>query len=46
MLSAVTAKMLHAPLTYLKSESCGGRDNSEAKIDTVRTIFDLGDDDQ
>ena len=44
MLSATTSKMLHDPLTYLKSESCGGRDNSEAKIDMVRTIFGLGED--
>jgi glutamyl-tRNA reductase len=44
MLSATTSKMLHDPLTYLKGESCGGRDNSEAKIDMVRTIFGLGED--
>jgi len=44
MLSATTSKLLHDPLTYLKSESCGGRDNSEAKVDMVRTIFGLGED--
>jgi glutamyl-tRNA reductase len=44
MLSATTTKMLHDPLTYLKSESCGGRDTSEAKIDIVRTVFGLGED--
>ena len=44
MLSATTSKMLHDPLTYLKSESCGGRDTSEAKIDIVRTVFGLGED--
>ena len=44
MLSAITAKMLHDPLIYLKSESCGGRDTSEAKINTLRTIFGLGED--
>lgn len=46
MLSAISSKMLHGPLAYLKSESCGGRDNSEAKIDTVRTIFGLGGEEQ
>ncbi len=44
MLSATASKMLHDPLTYLKSESCGGRDTSEAKIDIVRTVFGLGED--
>jgi len=44
MLSAITAKMLHDPLMYLKSESCGGRDTSEAKINMVRSIFGLGGD--
>lgn len=44
MLSAITAKMLHFPLVYLKSESCGGRDTSEAKINQVRTIFGVGED--
>ena len=44
MLSAITAKMLHDPLVYLKSESCGGRDTSEAKINILRTIFGLGED--
>ncbi|KAB2887851.1 MAG: glutamyl-tRNA reductase [Desulfobulbaceae bacterium] len=44
MLSAITAKMLHDPLVYLKSESCGGRDTSEAKINALRTIFGLGED--
>ena len=44
MLSAITAKMLHDPLVFLKSESCGGRDTSEAKINILRTIFGLGED--
>lgn len=44
MAAAIAAKVLHDPLAYLKSESCGGRDNSEAKITLVRNLFALGDD--
>lgn len=44
MTAAITARILHDPLSYLKGESCGGRDSSEVKIDTVRTLFGLGDD--
>lgn len=41
MITAVTAKILHDPLMYLKSESCAGRDNSDLKVTTVREIFGL-----
>jgi glutamyl-tRNA reductase len=46
MVSAITAKILHDPLIYLKDNSCGGRDNSDLKISTVRELFGLnnGDD--
>jgi glutamyl-tRNA reductase len=43
MVSAITAKILHDPLMYLKSESCAGRDNSDLKITTVRELFGLTD---
>ncbi len=43
MTAAITAKILHDPLVYLKGESCGGRDTSEMKTNTVRTLFGLGD---
>ncbi len=43
MAAAITAKILHDPLVYLKGESCGGRDSSEMKTNTVRTLFGLGD---
>jgi len=36
---AITAKMLHHPLQFLKSESC--RKGDDAKIDMVRTVFGL-----
>jgi glutamyl-tRNA reductase len=42
MTAAIAAKILHDPLTYLKSESCGGRDTSEMKINMVRTLFNVG----
>ena len=44
MVSAIGSKVLHNPLIYLKSEACGGRDDSDEKIDTLRRIFDLKDD--
>jgi glutamyl-tRNA reductase len=36
---AITGKLLHHPLRFLKSESC--RQGDEAKIDMVRTVFGL-----
>jgi len=42
--SAISAKLLHDPLLYLKSDSCRG--GNDARIDTIRTIFGLEDDDQ
>lgn len=44
MVSAIGSKVVHDPLIYLKSEACGGRDDSDEKIDTLRRIFDLKDD--
>lgn len=41
MLAAIIGKILHDPLTYLKSESCAGRDNSDLKITLVRELFGL-----
>ena len=40
---AITAKMLHDPLRFLKSESC--RKGEDSKIDMVRTVFGLENDD-
>jgi glutamyl-tRNA reductase len=40
---AIASKMLHNPMRYLKSESC--RKGDELKIDMVRTVFGLEDDD-
>lgn len=45
MVSAITAKILHDPLMYLKGNSCAGRDNSEIKITTVRELFGLNEND-
>ncbi|MBE0585159.1 MAG: glutamyl-tRNA reductase [Desulfofustis sp.] len=36
---AITGKLLHHPLQFLKSESC--RQGDDAKIDMVRTVFGL-----
>lgn len=41
MVTAITTKILHDPLMYLKSESCAGRDNSDLKVTTVRELFGL-----
>lgn len=41
MVTAITAKIMHDPLMYLKSESCAGRDNSDLKVTTVRELFGL-----
>ena len=40
---AITAKMLYDPLRFLKSESC--RKGEDSKIDMVRTVFGLENDD-
>lgn len=40
---SITAKMLHDPLRFLKSESC--RKGEDSKIDMVRTVFGLENDD-
>jgi glutamyl-tRNA reductase len=42
MVAAITTKILHDPLMYLKSDSCAGRDNSDLKVTTVRELFGLG----
>lgn len=39
MAAAITSKMLHDPLVYLKSESC--KDQSEMKVDIFRSVFGL-----
>jgi len=46
MVRAISSRILHDPLTYLKSESCTGRDNSDMKVDVIRSLFrlDNGDD--
>jgi glutamyl-tRNA reductase len=48
MVSAISSRILHDPLTYLKSESCTGRDDSDVKVDVIRSLFGLdnGDDDK
>jgi glutamyl-tRNA reductase len=41
MLAAITAKLLHDPLQYLKSDACSGRDTTDMKVDIVRNVFGL-----
>jgi glutamyl-tRNA reductase len=41
MVTAITSKIMHDPLMYLKSESCAGRDNSDLKVSTIRELFGL-----
>ncbi len=42
MAAAITSKILYDPLQYLKSDACGGRDDSQMKVETVRNVFGLG----
>ncbi len=42
MASAIAAKMMHAPLKYLKTDGCRGHDNTEKRVDIVRSVFGLG----
>jgi glutamyl-tRNA reductase len=41
MASAISSRLLHAPISYLKDESC--RDQHEVKIEMIRAAFDLTD---
>jgi glutamyl-tRNA reductase len=41
MIGAIGSKFLHDPLTYIKSESCAGRDNSDQKVTIIRELFGL-----
>lgn len=41
MISAISAKVLHNPLMYLKADSCMGRDNRDKKVATIRELFGL-----
>lgn len=43
MVAALTAKILHDPVRYLKAESCAGHDNSDLKVTMVRELFNLTD---
>lgn len=43
MVSAITNKVLHDPLMYLKGHSCAGRDHTDMKVTTVRELFGLDD---
>ena len=46
MAASITSRMLHGPLQYLKSEACGGRDTTQLKVETVRSMFGLEEDDE
>ncbi len=41
MIAAISSKMLHAPLVYLKSGACGDRKKDDEKINTVRNVFGI-----
>ncbi|MGW8193673.1 MAG: glutamyl-tRNA reductase [Desulforhopalus sp.] len=45
MVGAITGKILHDPLMYLKSDSCAGRDNSDIRVTAVRELFGLASED-
>jgi glutamyl-tRNA reductase len=44
MAAAITSKILHDPLVFLKQDSC--KQSGKVKADMLRTIFGLEDDDQ
>jgi glutamyl-tRNA reductase len=44
MAAAITSKILHDPLVFLKQDSC--KQSGKVKADMLRTIFGLKDDDQ
>ncbi len=46
MVNAVSAKILHDPLIYLKTEACHGRDKSQEKVNLIRSVFGLKNGDQ
>ncbi|MBW1635025.1 MAG: glutamyl-tRNA reductase [Deltaproteobacteria bacterium] len=41
MVGAISSKILHDPLIYLKSDSCTGRDNSDMRVEVIRSLFGL-----
>lgn len=41
MVGSISSRILHDPLIYLKSDSCTGRDNSDMKVDIIRSLFGL-----
>jgi len=41
MAAAISSRILHGPLQYLKSGSCGEHDMTQVKIETVRNVFGL-----
>ena len=41
MVAAISAKVLHAPMVYLKENSCSGRDNRTEKVSLIHEIFGL-----
>ncbi len=41
MVASISSKILHAPLVYLKSGSCGDRKKDDEKINTVRNVFGI-----
>lgn len=43
MIGAISSKLLHDPLSYLKQQACGHRDDTDRRLDTVRNVFGLKD---
>ncbi len=41
MATAIAAKMLHSPLSYLKERACHDRANTQVKVNTIRSVFGL-----
>ncbi|MGL1930646.1 MAG: glutamyl-tRNA reductase [Desulfotalea sp.] len=41
MVAAISSKILHDPLLYLKTDSCHGRDKTGYKVDVIRSVFSL-----
>lgn len=41
MIGSISSKMLHDPLSYLKQQACGHRDDTDKRLDTIRNVFGL-----
>jgi len=44
MATSIGSKIIHDPLQYLKNDSCHGKDKTQDRVDTMRSVFGLNGD--